>query len=175
MPHENRRISSLSKLEKQRFFKYTQVDPSTGCLNWVGALVFGYGKFKLRGLSERSHRVAFAIYHGECPAEIDVMHDCDNPKCVAEMHLSPGDDARNNGDKATRGRAARLAGKLNGRAKLTDEQVRIIFVDPRPQRVIAGEYGITQASVSFIKHRQQWQDTTKDLIPAINPFGFNGL
>jgi hypothetical protein len=45
-------------------------------------------------------------------------------------------------------------------AKLTPEKAEAIRNDPRPQRVIAEEYGITQPTVSSIKRQRMWRDYT---------------
>ena len=47
-------------------------------------------------------------------------------------------------------------GSFNGRAKITEIDVRIIRTDSRPQIVIAAEYGIAQTTVSGIKLRKLW-------------------
>ncbi len=47
-------------------------------------------------------------------------------------------------------------GERNGVAKLTEAQVTAILDDPRLHRVIAAEYGMTQAMISRIKRREAW-------------------
>ena len=47
-------------------------------------------------------------------------------------------------------------GEKNPRHKFTKEQVLAIREDPRTQRTIAAEYGITQTRVSYIKTKRSW-------------------
>ncbi len=57
-----------------------------------------------------------------------------------------------------------VTGTTPGNAVLTSEKARAIYQDPRPQYVIAKEYGIRQGHVSRIKLRKQWRTATADII-----------
>jgi hypothetical protein len=48
-------------------------------------------------------------------------------------------------------------GELNGRAKLTLEQIEAIRIDKRTQRTIAKEYSISKSQVGNIKRGEQWK------------------
>jgi len=50
-----------------------------------------------------------------------------------------------------------------GRAKLTEEQVVLIFYDERPRKEIAEEFGISLSSISEIKNRKKWTYITSRL------------
>lgn len=59
--------------------------------------------------------------------------------------------------KVRRGRAAGAGkGEKHWKAAMTEEWVLAIRADPRPQSVIAKDYGIRQQAVSKIKRRQTW-------------------
>lgn len=47
-------------------------------------------------------------------------------------------------------------GELHGNAKLTDQLVKNIRRDKRPQSVIAAEIGVTQSLISMVKTRKIW-------------------
>jgi group I intron endonuclease len=51
----------------------------------------------------------------------------------------------------------------DGRIKITKDIARKIFLDNRPQPIIAEEYKIDPSTVSNIKRRTRWKDVTKDL------------
>lgn len=55
-------------------------------------------------------------------------------------------------------------GEDNGTATLTVEKVQAIFLDPRPQHVIAKEHGINPSQVSKIKNRWLWVAATAHLV-----------
>jgi hypothetical protein len=124
------------------------------CLLWTGHTTGnGYGGIKHRGRTLRAHRVSYELHTGPIPAGMEVLHRCDVPACVNPEHLFLGTHADNMKDKSAKGRVARNFGEANGRAKLTDEQVRIInerFV-PRDRRngarALAREFGVSHFSI----------------------------
>lgn len=61
-------------------------------------------------------------------------------------------------------RRQRVAAARRATAKLKLEQVQAIREDPRPQREIAREYGISQPTVSAIKRGEMWRDYTNPFI-----------
>lgn len=73
------------------------------CKPWPGAKFgTGYGKKWVDGKWMLAHRWAFQGYHGYLPKV--VRHDCDNPICIEETHLLPGDQGDNMRDMVARGR-----------------------------------------------------------------------
>lgn len=48
-------------------------------------------------------------------------------------------------------------------AKLTEQQVRDIYLDPRPNRVIEREYGMSHRTARRIKTRRNWASVTEGL------------
>lgn len=110
----------------------------------------GYAKYSK---SDRAHRVAYTVMHGD-PLDKMVCHTCDNRPCANPFHLYAGTAADNMRDKLERTFNGR--GEQNPSAKLTTEQVLAIRIDARPQTVIAAEYGIRQTTVSEIKNGHLW-------------------
>lgn len=111
----------------------------------------------------KAHRISWEIHNGPIPEGRNVLHHCDNPPCVNPNHLyigSPADNARDRSGRG-RGRENRQRGNANPNAKLTEAQVRQIMealsvVPRRSQASIAEQFGIKQAQVSRIMHRQAW-------------------
>ena len=68
----------------QRF--WDKVDKTDSCWEWIACLDSkGYGRFKLNGKSQRSHRLSYENTKGIIPKELD--HLCRNRKCVNPNHL----------------------------------------------------------------------------------------
>lgn len=86
------------------------------------------------------------------------MHECDNPECCNPRHLLLGTNDDNMADMVAKGRAARRnqRGELNARARLTENDIRAIRADPRPNTHVAPDYGITHSMVSRIRLRKSW-------------------
>lgn len=126
----------------------------SGCYEWTAGRFSsgGYGEFYVKGQGMvRAHRYAWEREHGPVPEGMFVCHRCDNPPCVRVDHLFLGSPAANAADMASKDRR-----KGKG-SMLSPDDVLAIRSDPRYQREIAAEYGITQTAVSMIKLRKNWK------------------
>ena len=67
------------------------VDPETGCHNWTGATVGGYGQIFLGNDSiphkTGAHRLAYALAKGPIPDGLVIDHLCRNRRCCNAEHL----------------------------------------------------------------------------------------
>lgn len=127
------------------------------CWEWIGATnADGRGRFGFRGRVEVAYRVSFVLSSGEIPDGLDVLHTCDNPKCVRPIHLFVGTAKDNVADMHAKGRSGRPS------AKLTPDTVRAIrkeWETTRPrQRVLAAKYGVHQTIISAVVNRSRWKD-----------------
>lgn len=125
----------------------------------------GYGISSYKGKPVKAHRLAYCKANGIELKDITglvVRHKCDNPACINPEHLetgTPGDNAR---DRTKRNRSARLSGELNGRAKLTEDQVNEIrrrYVKGSKDSntvTLAKEFGVCQSHVSEIVRGLTW-------------------
>ncbi len=144
------RQNLLSRFES--FFE--RGDPDS-CWEWKGGRHGkGYGQFG--NPTRKAHRVAWEMYCGPVSNGLHVLHRCDNPPCVNPKHLFLGTNLDNVRDKIAKGRARNVRGEESPSALLTEQQVRLIRVDPRIHRVIAADYGISQSTVSAVKQLQNW-------------------
>lgn len=88
---------------------WSKVDTGPGlfeCWPWRGATNGrGYGWFhNEHGRGEGAHRAAWRLSGRELPAELDVLHSCDNPACVNVAHLHLGTARDNAREMVERGR-----------------------------------------------------------------------
>jgi hypothetical protein len=81
----------------------------TPCWLWTGARdSAGYGNLKLRSfVTDKAHRVSWALNFGPIPDDAFVLHRCDNPPCVNPGHLYLGGHLENMADMVERDRATR--------------------------------------------------------------------
>lgn len=118
----------------------------------------GYGSFTVDGRKHKAHRLAFELATGIHPDALKVCHTCDNPPCCNPAHLFLGTQAENLFDMRTKGRSAR--GSRHPFARLSETQaveIRVRRAAGERGRVLAAEYGISEASVSDIVHGRTWR------------------
>lgn len=117
------------------------------CWEWTGGVLKQekpYGIFSLASKryfntkAYSSHRMAYYLHYKKDPAELCVLHTCDNPRCVNPAHLFLGTNDDNVADKMLKGRhkavpigykrkeEEKRPGSLNNAAKLTEEKVLTI-------------------------------------------------
>jgi hypothetical protein len=93
--------------DRRRFWSKTRA-AGGGCIEWTGCVdKDGYGKFTVGGGKSqrhlRSHRWIYEVSVGPLGRAL-LLHSCDNPRCVALQHLSPGTQKQNVSEAFARGR-----------------------------------------------------------------------
>lgn len=140
------------KTTEQLFWaKVIKSNDPDGCYVWTGSTSQGYGQFRVKGKTWKAHRWAWTQRHGEIPKGMNICHHCDNPGCVRDEHLYSGTHQDNVNDRQRRNRQASHKGQLNGRAKLTEDQVVLIKL-----RLKLNESQNSIAKAMNISHRQVW-------------------
>lgn len=151
----------MAKTILDKLMARSKRNPDTGCLLWTGWLTDkGYGEIRVGRKKKRVHRVTWELAHGPVPPGFLVCHTCDVPNCRELDHLFLGTPADNTADMMTKGREFRPYGELAASAKLTDGQVREIYIAREPQRTIAARYGIGKSTVGAIKRGEAWRHIT---------------
>lgn len=143
---------------KQYIKDRTTYNEQTQCWEWNKAIhPTGYGHINIPFNGKqfyKPHRLVFALYH-HMPT-LFVCHKCDNKRCCNPDHLFEGTAADNNLDKKNKGRSVSMKGEKNGRAVITEQDVRDIRARTESQKKIGLMYGLSQAAISSIKTRQNW-------------------
>lgn len=132
------------------------------CWVWRGKLNdAGYGIFTVGKRGYRSHRISWALLHGQ--PELHVLHKCDNPPCLNPEHLFAGTQQQNVADMWSKARGSKpptQIGAANNRTKLTPEQVieiRKLYADGVSQPEIGERFGLGQAKVSDVVLCKVWR------------------
>jgi hypothetical protein len=137
-----------------RFWSKVDVREPTECWPWRGgASSQGYGRFKVHGKLISAHHFAWLLIRGPIPEYEGyhgtvLRHGCDNPRCCNPFHLRAGTQLDNVRDMDAKGRRV-----IGTRSRFTDGQLRAIAADPRPNSVVAAEYGTVKSYVQRIKAR----------------------
>lgn len=145
-----------------RFVEKIVVDPITGCHNWIASCsTDGYGHIKIDGKMVRAHRVAYWLLVDDIPEGTQVLHHCDNIKCVNPDHLFLGTQEDNIRDMVEKGRSSSQSGEDHTSAKLTE--IEVIEIRGKynkggyTQNQLADEYSISQQLISRIVLNEIWK------------------
>jgi len=143
---------------RQRIKDRSEIDPETGCWEWLGyRSPGGYGMIQVRRLTHSpvgAHRMsAYALKY--------ILHTCDNPPCVNPDHLFLGTPKDNVHDMIKKGRATNVATQNFGRiAKVTEDQVREIRKRRKSgesAKNLCCSYGLSRSNINRIINRDIWK------------------
>lgn len=137
------------------------------CWIWVGWVrPDGYGQMAWRGDFVLAHRISWELSNGKPPADLNVLHRCDNPPCVRPDHLFLGTPADNSRDMVAKGRTLPSKGELNHHSKLKESQVREILERRRggeTQSSIAKHFGRSLPCISHICLGLNWRHVWEEM------------
>lgn len=129
-------LTQISEYDKAKFWTKVNIARHDECWLWTAATESnGYGRIKINGKNESSHRISYAIFNGGVPKGLAICHSCDVRNCVNPRHLWCGTLEDNNRDMCDKGRNSvnhlrfRIYGDpmaLITSAKLSESEVRKI-------------------------------------------------
>lgn len=70
---------------RERITSRIAENPETGCWDWTGKTLDGYGRLT----GEYAHRVSYELFVGPIPDGLELDHLCNRPLCVNPAHLEP--------------------------------------------------------------------------------------
>ncbi len=154
----------LGPRDHERFRKHQPAGQRDACWEWTGLFdASGYGRLYL--LSPcckyvRAHRVAYQLSYGAVPPGKLICHRCDNRKCVNPRHLFVGDDKSNYDDMCSKGRRNPRYGTHNGRASLSEKQIRKIRTLRKSGvqlKILAKAFAVWPGTISSICRGRLWK------------------
>lgn len=140
----------------ERFDEKWRLDDASGCWLWTGAKVKRTDAYEQpiigtwRSRTETASRIAWMLYRGSIPDNMNVLHRCDNPICVNPEHLFLGTHQDNMDD---------MRQKRRRFTKLTETdviEIRRRFLNGDRRTIIAADYGVSPAMIYYIGKRESW-------------------
>lgn len=154
--------------EQERFWDKVKIkSEADSCWLWTGrANTKGYGRFSFRSNAYKAHRVAYFLYNGRIEDDLLVLHRCDVRLCCNPAHLYQGTAKQNTADALRKGRHTRMYGERNGKAKLTEKEVKSIrkryLKGGITQKSLAQYHGVGQTTIYYICKGERWINIPDD-------------
>lgn len=90
---------------EERLKNKSQFNSNTGCIEWIGVTNgTGYGKLEINKKTYSAHIISFELFKGNRESGLQVLHTCDNRKCINPDHLFLGTQSDNMFDMHSKGR-----------------------------------------------------------------------
>jgi hypothetical protein len=143
--------------------KRVKVSPN-GCWEYARAKEGCYGSVGPSRLAKKhgtqyAHRLAFLCALGFMPTDPYVIrHICGNKRCCRPNHLGAGTQSENRKDAIEKGEGGGARpGEEHHFARLTEDAVRAIRSSSGSNKALAGRYGVSPATISFVRRGLSWK------------------
>lgn len=124
------------------------------CLRWTKCKdKDGYGVSAIKGIKMPAHRAVMSFLTDVTGAY--VLHKCNNRDCINPEHLYVGTQQQNVQDQINAGTFVR--GSKNGKARLTEEQVRAIRASTLSCRELATTHNYSYYGMWDILKGRSWK------------------
>lgn len=129
----------------------------------------GYVRIRYNGKHDRLFRVLYQQKYGKIPKGLVLRHLCNNAWCVNVEHLKVGTQKENYQDMIDCGRSPKgkrnlkISGEKNNNHKLSEKQVKEIYLSKLSLKTLSKIYGVSTSNISYIKNKKQWQWLTDTL------------
>ncbi len=147
---------------EERF--WSKVDKTDTCWLWTASTnTDGYGHINIQGKTKASHRLVWTWINGSIPNKLQVLHKCDNTRCVKPEHLFLGTQQENIKDMINKNRQSKKMGRKgekHSQNKLTElnvKRIRQLYEETTlTQKELAEMFKVCQAQIWRIINKKNW-------------------
>ncbi len=154
-------IDKFAEKDVERFWSKVKRTNSEECWEWIGTKEKdGYGVFKIKRKTYKSHRISWLISKKESIENKLVCHSCDNRGCVNPGHLWLGTNKENVEDMVRKNRQRQ--GENHSNVKLSEKNIKEIldlYKSGYKQVDLCSKFGIGHAQLSRILSGEAWKNT----------------
>jgi hypothetical protein len=144
----SKKCVGLGKQRRNEELFYSKTEMNGECMEWKNYLnKSGYGVQRHKGKIMLAHRVSYEISYGDTKG-LQVLHKCDNPKCVNPEHLFLGTHQDNMTDMIAKGRK---------RTKLEFKDVEFIRSGDLTNKELADKFNVSERTIRYAKHEDNWK------------------
>lgn len=132
----------------------------TGCLEWVGYTLNGYGQLSFKGKTWYVHRLVYYIANGSIPDNKHILHKCNNPLCSNIEHLYAGTVQQNIIDRSNHtAHRTSLLGNTNSSILKADEvkEIKTLLPTTHP-KTIADLFKVNINTIRDIRDGRTWKN-----------------
>lgn len=155
----------MTKSVEQRFWEKVDKRSNDECWNWLASTnTDGYGHLNINNKTRPAHRLIWEWYYGKIIKPMQVLHKCDNRKCVNPNHLFLGTQQDNIQDMINKNRQKCFdydqRGENHSHNKLTNVDIINIRKQYKngniTQRELAKKYNVGQSQINRIINKKNW-------------------
>lgn len=163
------RKDGLKKAKKEFWSRVNKGRPNQ-CWDWIGTILntgygyFAYGRSRYK-LTSSAHRFSMMVHLDRKLKTVEqVLHKCDNRKCVNPKHLFLGNHQANMDDMVNKGRSCwgeRInTCKLNRRKVL--RLIGLYHTGKYTERQLAKIFGVGRTTIWMIINEKSWKRIRQD-------------
>lgn len=155
----------------KRFWSKVKFGNQNECWEWQASLNHGgYGQYQIPNGEKwkciKATRFIYETMFGRFDYSLNVLHYCDNPKCVNPNHLWLGTHKDNSMDREQKGRSNPRKGSEHHNAELTEDHVKLIKIRlslGETHESIAFAFKVSRATIDYIKVGAAWKHVFIDM------------
>jgi hypothetical protein len=117
----------------------------------------GYPCIVINGEKTVISHIYYEKYKGSIKPGLIICHHCDNPNCINPDHLFQGTKLDNRLDMIKKNRQVYASGEMNGKAKLSEQQVMEIKNSKESIKNLQYKYGMSKTQIYSIIRGDTWR------------------